>query len=847
MKRRHRLLARASRRFLLQHPWQFGLSLLGVALGVAVTAAVGLANSSALRAFELSSEALTGPATHQIVAGDLGFDERVFVDLRLELGQRRSAPVVSGWVVPAVQPSRSLLVVGIDPVSELSMRRFRGVAESRATLPGDDLGALIGSRGAALLAASTGQALGLAPGDSFEVHQGARGTKTLQVLGLWGADEARGLADTVLVDIATAQELLGWEGRLSRIDLVLEGAEDAAALRSALPDTVALLPAQARADSIVEMTRAFRLNLRAMSLLALLCGLFLIYNTMTFSVVQRRELFGGLRALGVTRTQILRLVLTEGLVVGGSGTALGLLGGIVMARGLVRLVTRTINDLYFAVQVDEVTLALPTLLASVAVGVVGTLAASLVPALEATHTTPRLAMTRSSVETAVSRRLPRLSAAGLVGIAAGAAVISATQDLLVTFAGLFTAVIGAALVTPAATLVLGRIARRPLRSLLGAPGNLAARGVTGGLSRTSVAVAALMIAVSLIIGVSVMVSSFRTTLVRWLEHTLSADLYVAPAGPSSVGYLALDEGTIERLLADPEVRRVGTVRGRQLESDTGRTQLLVIGASGDVAEGFRLRSELPEPWERFARGDVMVSEPYAHRTGVLPGDSVVLPTDRGPHSFVVAGVYYSYASDRGLVMIERGVYQRWWDDRRYDGLSVGSVEGADLARLGDRVRDALGDEQPLQVISNREIRERSLVVFDRTFLITTVLRSLVAAVAFVGVLGALMALQFERRRELGMLRAAGMTPRQLWRMVLTQTGLLGVIAGLLALPLGLALAWVMIFVINRRSFGWTLLMEVPGAVLWQAFLVAVAAALLAGILPAARAARAVPAGILREE
>ncbi len=832
---------------MLQHPWQFGLSLLGVALGVAVTAAVSLANDSALRAFELSREALTGPATHQIVGGDLGFDESLFVRLRVGLGQRRSAPLVLGWVAAETDPARPLRVIGVDPLAEVAMRRrFAGRPGARVRPGGVDLSALIGSQPTTLLAASSARALGTEVGAELRVRTESGGA-ALQVLGLWDDEDAAGLRDTLLVDIATAQEMLGQSGRLNRIDLVLASESDVETLRAALPDTVALLSAQARSDSMLEMTRAFRLNLAAMSLLALLCGLFLIYNTMTFSVVQRRELFGALRAIGVTRAQLLRLVVAEGLVVGGVGTLLGLGGGVFLSRGLVRLVTRTINDLYFAVQVEQVALATSTLLAAAALGTFGTLAASLVPALEATRATPRLAMTRSAIEAATVSRLPWLGGAAASSLLVGCGLIAATDDLLVTFVGLFVAVIGVALATPLATLGLARLARAPLHALLGAPGNLAARGVAAGLSRTSVAVAALMIAVSLVIGVSVMVSSFRSTLVRWLGHTLAADLYVGPVLSTSTARLALDEALMARLQSDPEVMGLGTIRRRVLESVQRRTELLAVGAGDDIAEAYRLKRQILDPWGRFAEGAVLVSAPYAHRTGAAPGDHITLPTDQGLQPFRVAGVFYSYASDRGAVLIARASYERFWNDRGYDGLSVIATDGADLAALGERVRQAFGDRQLVQVISNRELRDNSLVVFDRTFLITLVLRALVGAVAFVGVLSALMALQLERRREFGMLRAAGMTPRQLWRMVLAQTSLLGAIAGLLALPVGLALAWVMIFVINRRSFGWTLVMEVPPTVLGQAFLVAVAAALMAGLVPAARTARTVPAGLLREE
>ena len=244
---------------------------------------------------------------------------------------------------------------------------------------------------------------------------------------------------------------------------------------------------------------------------------------------------------------------------------------------------------------------------------------------------------------------------------------------------------------------------------------------------------------------------------------------------------------------------------------------------------------------------VIVSEPYAYHHRLRVGDAVRLRTDRGMQDFRVAGIFADYGSDRGLVMMSRRTYEQFWHDRGVSSLGLWLSPDRDVTAMLASLRRLVGSVQEVEMRSNRSLRQASLEIFDRTFTITSVLHLLTTAVAFIGVLSALMALQLERERELGVLRATGFTPRQVWGLVTAQTGLMGLLAGLLALPVGLMLASVLVFVINRRSFGWTLELEIMPGLLVQAVLLAVLAALLAGMYPAFRMSRTSPALALREE
>ncbi|MFW5947197.1 MAG: FtsX-like permease family protein [Gemmatimonadota bacterium] len=867
-----RLVRRSSLRHLRQHRWQAALSVLGVGLGVAVVLAVDLAVSSARRGFTLSAEAVAGRATHQVVAGPGGLPDTAYRTLRQVPGVAAAAPVVEG---DAVTVSGVVLrVLGVDPFAEGPFGRYSSGAGI-----GPAVSALIGQR-AGLLSVSTAASLGVAEGEWLALNAGGR-RDSVRVAGLLEpSDQASrlGLENLLVVDIGTAQAVLGREG-LDRVDVILEangerrvvaGEAGRAAARAArgamttdsdvvdgleavLPVGATLRTAGAAAGALRDMTRAFDLNLRALSLLALIFGIFLIYNSVTFSVVQRRRLLGTLRALGATRRQVFGLVEAEALVLGAAGAALGVALGIGLGQGLVRLVTRTIEDLYFVVTVRELILTPWTLTRAVILGVGGTLAAAAPPALEGALTHPRAAMLRSELESGLRRRLPVVSWSGVVLAAAGGLVLRGSTSVDGSFVGLFGVILGMALLTPLATVVLMRGLRPLAGRSFGVLGRMAAGGVTRGLSRTAPAMAALTIAVATAIGVAVMVGSFRDSLITWLDRTLSADIYIAPVRPGSTGgatgVVGIEPGAVATIAADPAVAEVRRYRRGHVPTPDGIVDLMAISIDSRLRGHFDfLAGDPAEFWDDFVAGRaLMASEPFAYHQGLEVGDSVTLRTARGDASLPVAAIFRDYGSDRGMLMLEYSRYVRLYDDRTVTTLALILEPGADPTAVIDRLRTATASLQALSVRSNRAVGEASLVVFDRTFAITQVLRLLALIVAFVGVLSALMALQLERGRELGVLRAHGLTPRQVWAMVSSQTGLMGVASGLMAVPMGLVLAALMTEFVNHRSFGWTIDLTVPPETLIQAVGLALAAALLAGIYPSWRMSRTSPAEALRTE
>jgi len=840
------LLGRASARHLARHPWQFGLAALGIAFGVALAVGIDVASASVRRAFAAATQSVSGRATHEIVGGPRGVPEAHYRTLRVEQGIREIAPFVGGAVALADRPREVVQIVGVDPFAEKPLRptlALGGPARSALAL-------LLTRPAAAAVSSATARRLGLVAGAELVVRVGVerRTLSIAAVLAEPGEAERQALDGVVLVDIATAQELLDQVGWLTRIDVRAEGAA-LDRIAAALPAGLQLQPIATRTETLLAMTRAFDVNLRALSLLALLVGAFLIYNTQTFSVVQRRPLLATLRTLGATRAEILRVVLVEAAVVGALGTAAGLALGAGLGRGLVRLVSRAVTDLYFVVSVREVAVPPQVLVRGAVLGLAAAVLSSLPAALEAARTSPRVALLRSTVEQRTRQRVPALlGLAVLLGL--GAAVLLATSgsNLPLAFVGLLLVLLAAALAAPGATLMLLRPIGAAAGAVLGLPGKMAVRGVGASLSRTGVAIAALMVALSVTVGISVMVRSFRVAVEQWLGETLHADVYVTAAPLVAARNEArLPRALAERMRALAGVAEVGTARGVTLQSPGGPIFLSAL----DIAPGRGPRLLAGEParaWPAFFDGGaVLVSEPLAYKRRVQVGDQLTLMTAAGLREFPVAAVFRDYGSDAGAVLMHRRTYDRHFDDPYLSSVALYAAAGADVPALVARARAAARPGEDLLVRSNRALRQVTLEVFDRTFEVTAVLRLLALVVAAFGVMSALMALELERTRELGVLRALGMTGQEVARLVATETGLLGLVAGLLAVPVGVGLAAVLVFVINRRSFGWTMELALGPQVLALAPLLGLVAGLVGGLYPALVMMRASAAEALRDE
>lgn len=829
---------RAGRRALWRHPLQLVLAVAGVALGVAVVIGMDLANQSASTAMRESMQAVTGRTTHQIFGGPEGLPESVYVKLRTQLGLRHATPVLEGGITVAAAGERPLTLLGVDPFSEAQLRE--PLTATGKGDGGDVFKELLLNPAGIVLPADEARRLGLKAGDTLQARRGGE-VRRLQVLSVAGPFD-HDLSGYAFADIATAQELLGRVGRLSRIDLILDPGE-VEPVRALLPPDATLVPAAARANAMQQMTAAFQTNLTAFSLLALVIGLFLVFNTMSFMVVQRRRMIGTLRAVGATRRQIFTQVVSDAALVGLLGTALGLLLGLALGVGLVDLVGHSSTDISFDEAVARFRIEPLSLAKGVLLGIVGSVLAAAPPAVEAATVQPRTAMARSALEQRVHRGAQLAAGLGLAALIVGMAVLAFSSSLVAAFVGLFAVILGASLLAPMASarLTTGLAQALPRRPIM----RLVLRGVTASLSRTGVAIAALSVAMSAVIGVAVMIDSFRGSFVAWLEQSLRADFYLATAEDSK----ALDDALAKRVEALPEVAYITRSRHYRLPGADGFTAIWALGIDRRGWQGFDIRAgDREAAWNAFRSGSgVLISEPYAYHHDLRVGERFSLRTAAGERRFRVAGVFRDYGSPYGVVLIYRPVYQQLFGDDRLSGIGVYLAPGSERGALRERLEATVSGLAGVRVRDNQSIRQRSLAVFEQEFAITSVLRLLAALVAFVGVVSALMALQLDRTRELAVLRAIGFTRMQTGGLITAQSGLLGLAAGLFAIPMGLVLAWLLVFVINHRAFGWSMEFTIHPMPLLEGAGLAVAAALIAAIYPAWRAAHILPARGLREE
>jgi putative ABC transport system permease protein len=592
------------------------------------------------------------------------------------------------------------------------------------------------------------------------------------------------------------------------------------------------------------MVRAFRWNLRVLSYISLVVGAFLIYNTISVSVVRRRGEIGVLRAVGASRATVLALFLAEAALLGVLGAAIGVALGRLLAGGTVQLIAGTVNALYTTSRPAAIVLTWPEAAIGLAIGTAAALFSALAPAREAMRVAPSEAMGRGAHEHHAVLRWRRGLAIG-AAFAAIAATCSQMPPIggspIGGYAAALFAIAAAGMASPAVVLGADRAIKALLRRRV--EGLLAGRSLAAALSRTSVLVAALATAIAMMASVGIMVGSFRETVAVWLDIHLRADLYVRPDVPSGAGeHPVLDPEVPAMIAAIPGVAAVSELRAVELHY---RGERATFGSwNFDVVRRYErmrfLAGGLPGP------GEAIVSEPFANRHHVRAGDRLRLDIGEHVAEFRVAGVYYEYSSSQGYVIVDRSTLLRYLPNQPPTNAAVYLAPGADPGTVQHEIQ-LRAASRGVAVAPNSELRRNAIAIFDRTFAITWALEAVAIVVAMLGAANSLLALVLDRRREIGLLRFLGASTGQVKGMIVTEAALLGALAIVLGLALGLALSLLLIFVVNKQSFGWTIQFHIPAALLSGAFLLVWMVTIAAALYPARVATRLDPLEAVREE
>ncbi len=866
------LVASLIRAHALQQPFRTLLTVAGVGLGVLASVAISAANVEVLRGFERAVLTVAGPATLEVVGHDLGLDETVIAAVRHVPGVLVASPVIEEAVVAldGAHRGESLQVYGLDLLEEAGRRGFRlerGTSEEALNdlLAPDSL----------YLGRQLAFEWNLAQGSTIDVAVASQNVR-LRVAGLIRSDEERdSLWDRVVVmDLAAAQVLFGSVGRLDRIELVTAAdrtPEDvASAVHTVLPPHLIVQRPAQRTAQVEKMIGAFQLNLTVLSWVGLLVGMFLVYNTMNFSVAQRRREIGIYRALGMTERHVAGLFLVEAGLFGLLGGLLGGLAGLWLARSLVLLVSRTISDLYVPLAAQGAAMtydahSLMALVQGVVVGMAVSMAGALGPSIDASRTVTTKALAPGDYETTAQLRGRRYVWGSLALLVfGGLCTLGRPVAGLPIFGYLATLCLLGALsfFAPVCIVALRSVSQRRSPSSLALSGNLrhiAADHTARHPGRNGVTVSALMVGLAIMIGVVIMVRSFRETVEVWVNDTVMADLVIAPPAwlhGKHVGQAsrALPFGWLSTLQATEGVAAVDTYRDVQVEAQ-GQPVALVsrdLRLHAQRSRYLMVEGDSTSVLMRAAEtGGVLLSEVLANRLNLRVGGTVMIVTPNGPKALPVEGIFYDYATDGGKMVMERTFYRQLWNDDRVTVFALYLAPGVDSEQVRQSVVRGLtrGRERltPPTIIRNKELRQEILNIFDRTFVLTYVLEAIAVLVAILGIVNTLVTAVLERRRELATLQAIGASTDQVKRLVLWEAVYLGIIGAVLGVIGGLALAWVLIAVINKQSFGWTIRMTIPIAVLFQAVLLAIAAAWLAGYFPARWAARQTVVDGLREE
>jgi putative ABC transport system permease protein len=837
------LLKNITLRHLRLHKGRTILSIIGIALGVSVFISVQLAIHSAIESFNATVDHVSGKANLQVTSFGRGFSEEVYLKVKKVPGVKAATPVIQ-YTSKIDEPiGEPLYLLGIDVFSDQPFREYQFYAP-------DEEGLLfLKNPNSITITEKLANRHGLKKGEKITLIVGSKKviftiTNLLKMEG-----PAKSLEGNFgLLDIASAQEALEKVGLIDRIDLMVDTSQSIETiereLKKVIPPGVEVRRSDTRSGQIEKMVSAFHLNLTALSFISIVVGMFLIYNAISISIIQRRREIGILRSVGLTRSQVLGLFMGEAAWIGCVGSLVGIGIGIGLAKVILYLVSRTITALYILVKAEHLLLSPSVLIAGFAMGVFASVLSSIGPAREASKIAPKEALAMGTLETKIKTRLIYFSLIG-IGILILSLLFALQKPIyhrpLFGFLAALLILIGVSFLIPSVTTLLNRLLAPLLQFLFGSEGKLASRYIHDSMARTVITIAALMTALSMLISISIMILSFRKTVDLWVEQSINGDVFIFPGSYSITGYSALLPLEVSRALPSlPGVKAVDSFRA--LEAEYQGQPALIASVDGEVFLNMKIiRFTQGNPQtilRQFAAGQaILVTESFSLRHQVKSGDRIKLNTPQGEREFLISGVFYDYSSDWGMVLLEKKLFQSLWNDETLHSAGIYLKEGVSQESFKEILRERYSKPYRLFVVSHRELRNEVLKIFDQTFAITYTLEFIAIIVAILGIINSLNALIIERQRDIGIIRAVGAFRRQIEKTTLIEAGMIGFFSHILGLICGFLLSILLIYVINKQSFGWTIQFSIPLWSLIESWLVVMVTSIGAGLIPARRAAK----------
>jgi putative ABC transport system permease protein len=804
---------------LRESPGRSVLGVIAIALGVALGVAVHLVNSSAINEFELAARHLAGEADLVVRGPRAGFDEALYPKL-VRLAQVEAANPAVDLEVPLAGRQDSLRILGFDPLRAAQVQPSLLPERSSMVLDLFDADAI-------LLSPSAAEWLRLRTGDLLAIQVGTR-TLELRVAGLLpqGAYRQR----LGVMDVASAQWRLDRIGRLNRVDLRLKPGTDVQAfsreLQAMLPAGVQSMTPQTEGDRGANLTRAYRLNLDMLALVALFTGAFLVFSSQVLALLRRRTQFALLRTIGVTRWALAGQLLVEGALIGMLGAALGVLLGYTLARYALALVGADLGAGYFRGIAASLEAEPETLAWFASLGVLFALLGAAAPAWEAARRPPARAL-RAGDEEEGLKSVPAFWW-GVASVVAGLLLARAPAVDGLPIAGY----VAIGMVLLGAVLVMPRLVKACLDILpppAPAPAAIAVAQLKAAPRQAAISVAAIVTSFSLMVSMLIMVSSFRSSLEAWLDRMLPADLYLRAARFGETAFFSPEEQA--RIAATPGVERAAFIRSQNLLLTPERPPVALLAGPVEPADPEKVLA-LTSPPVALRPGDpppVWVSEVAADLYGMRVGDRVRLPLGGEPLTYTVAGIWRDYARQNGAIAMNRNLYVEVTGDRLVNDVALWLAPGTVATDVQRLVLERLLDPPAVEIATTREVRDISLALFDRTFAITYALEIAAILIGLFGVSVSFSAQALARRREFGVLRHIGMSRREIGAMLGCEGGLIAALGVLMGLLTGWVVGLILIHVVNRQSFHWSMELHLPWLPLALLAALVIAAAIVTAV------------------
>ncbi len=830
------------------------MTVAGICLGVAAIVSIGIVNKSVLRSFEDSINRVTGRAALQVTGAASGFPEDLIERVQNVPGVEYAVPVIDTQGILVGAKERSLMILGVDVLQDSSIRDYK-LSDENADIPDPLL--FLARPDSILLTKELAAREGIAIDQTIQV-QTVRGIRTFRVRGLLNPEGPAKVAsgNIAIMDYPAAQMAFGKEGRIDRIDVSLLRGEDIESVRErikkALPGGYSVVTPEGRTKQVEMLISRFQKNINLISFVAVFVGMYLIYNAVSITVVQRKKEIGILRALGTTRKQIISLFLGETFVMAIVGSGLGLAVGVFFARSAIGAVGQTVSELYLRTSISEITVSWTNLSVGFIIGLLSSLAAALFPALTSTRITPVSAI-RSvpySEEGFLSGRKLRFAALTLVAVAAvllalykgfaGSIVLHSTAAM---FSATILFLLGISLATPSVLMGFLSFFRRTVSPRVGAAGRLAGLNLEKNITRNAVAAAAIFYGISVFVSSSGIIYSTKQSVLDWIDSYVRGDIIVTsghPIATTGAQNIPMPVEMWKEIENVPGVLSADPFRKIYIDYNGRRVLLLTLDIRRRMEYSpFKIVQGKREDMLRLLPDQdyISVNESFASQEHIKPGDTIPIPTPVGPVSFKVATINVDYSSDSGSMLMDMYTYRRYWKEYLADSFSVRVKDRENVYAVRDEIVKRFGNDRELFVLPAREFKNEIRKVIDQGFAVNHAINIITMLIACLGIIVTLLASVLERTREIAILRSIGMLRRQVSAVVVIESMLLGIIGGMLGVGAGMIIGWMSLEGFLKGDYGASMEYHIYTASIFWAMALSTVLAALAGLYPASRAAK----------